>query len=245
MYVSPPLTVLEPSAVTDFCAELTIFKMYKRHAPSELQKTNKRFKQTFVTPPRPLTRRAVTNESGFVDTAVTGYVFDTSTGSIALLSTIPQGTSVNQRVGKKVQLKSLQCRGFVYNNTTASYTDNALLIVYDRRPTGTLPLVTDVLNTIDSLSMNNDVNSGRFQILKRLDFELIGNAASQFTDKMALSADFYLDLKGKSWVAKSLGTGTIADTEEGAVYLITVGSQPAGTSAASAQLGFRLRFMDV
>lgn len=193
--------------------------------------------------------RLVKNESGFVDTAAAGYVFDT-TGSIALLSTIPQGASVNQRVGKKVMLRSLQCRGYWNNGPTATFNDCTLLIVYDKRPTGTLPAITDILNTVSSASFNNDANAGRFQILKRMDLDLIGNitgtiATQQLTDKSAFSGDFYLDLKNRPWVAKAAGTGTIADTEEGALYIVTVGAIAAGTAAAAAALGFRLRFVDV
>lgn len=181
-------------------------------------------------------------ESGFVDTALAAYNFDT-TGSIALLSTIPQGSSVNQRVGKKVHLRSLQCRGNVANNATATFNDCAILIVRDVRPTGALPAITDILVSATASSLNNDANSGRFQILRRLDFELIGNATS-LTEAAAKSSDFYLALNNKLWVAKALGTGTIADSEEGPIYIVTVGSGVAGTAAATAYLNFRLRFVD-
>jgi len=64
-------------------------------------------------------------ETGFVDTAATVYPADT-TGGVALIATIPQGTSVNQRVGKKIKLKSLQIRGFMASNATAIRNDVAL-----------------------------------------------------------------------------------------------------------------------
>jgi len=179
-----------------------------------------------------LNRRGVASkETGFVDTASAAYPFST-TGSITHLSVIPQGASVNQRVGKKVLLKSLQCRGQVTNGATATTNDIAYLVVYDKRPTGSLPLITDILNTADSTSMNNDANSGRFQILKRGDFYLAGNATS-ITDTTGMSADFYLDIKSKPWVAKAAGTGSIGDIEEGALYFVTVGNQSAGTGAAT------------
>lgn len=196
---------------------------------------------------RKVNRRGVSApESGFVDTALAAYVFDT-TGSIVLIPTIAQGASVNQRIGKKAVLKSLQCRGFVQNNTTASFNDCALLVVYDKRPTGALPAITDILVSADSRAFNNDANSGRFKILKRWDFDLIGPvtgviATEQLTDTSAMSADFFLDLKGKPIVFKAAGTGAIGDIEEGAVYLVTVGSVAAGTGAAQASLAFRTRF---
>lgn len=206
----------------------------------------------YMAPPQPqfqpvaqaMNRRGVASkETGFVDTAGAAYNFDT-TGSIAHISVIPQGSSVNQRIGKKVVLKSIQCRGAFVNNSTAVYNDVALLLIYDRRPTGSLPSVTDVLNTASAQSFNNDANSGRFQILKRIDCEMIGNP-TLITDKYAMSADFFLDLKSKPWVAKAVGSGAIGDVEEGALYVLTVGNNAAGTTAATAGLGFRLRFVDV
>lgn len=199
---------------------------------------------------RGLNRRGQTNkETGYVDVAATTYNFDT-TGSIVLLNTVSQGAGTTQRVGKKIMLKSLQCRGYCYNSTTAVYNDCAILIVYDKRPTGALPAITDILNTANAVAFNNDVNSGRFKILKRADFMLIGPqtgaiATQQLTSVSSMSADFFLDLKGLPEVFKAAGTGAIGDIEEGAMYLVTVGITAAGTAAAHGVLGFRLRFVDV
>lgn len=195
-------------------------------------------------------RRAVANskESGFVDLATAQYPMDT-TGSITLLATVPQGASVNQRIGKKALWKSVQCRGYITNSTTASSNDVAFLIVYDKRPTGALPAVTDILVASTSQSFNNDANSGRFSVLKRYDTMLLGAitgtiATEQLTDTTAQSADFYLDLKQKPVVFKAAGTGAIGDIEEGALYLVTVGDHAAGTTAAIANLSFRVRYHD-
>lgn len=195
---------------------------------------------------RGLNRRGVSSpDTGYVDVANTAYNFDL-TGSIVLLNTIAQGASVNQRVGKKCVLKSIAMRGAAVNNAAALYNDCALLIVYDRRPTGSLPAITDILVSAASVSFNNDTNSGRFSILKRADFMLVGAPSiTTGTEMSACSADFFLSLKGLPVVAKAAGTGAIGDIEEGALYLITVGNAAAGTSAATLNAGFRVRFMDV
>lgn len=186
--------------------------------------------------------RYATNELGFVDTGVGTFSLDT-TGGVTLLNTVPQGAGTIQRIGKKIMLKSLQCRGRVANNITATFNDCAILIVYDRRPNGTLPAVTDILNAATSISFNNDGNSGRFTVLKRMDFTLVGNNTTP-TSSTAFSADFYLDLKGKPTVYKALGTGAIADQEQGSLLLVTVGQVAAGNTAATATLSFRLRYVD-
>lgn len=198
--------------------------------------------------PMGLNRRgAASKETGFVDLASATYNMNT-TGSIALIATIAQGASVNQRVGKKIRLKSLACRGLFYNDTSATYNDVAMLIVYDRRPTASLPAITDILVAANSAAFNNDANSGRFQILKRDDFLMQGPAAlaTGATDTSAISADFYMSLRNLPLTFKAAGTGAMGDIEEGALYLVTVGSGAGGSNTgAFAQLAFRTRFIDV
>lgn len=194
----------------------------------------------------PTIRRAIANkETGFVDLAVANYPMDT-TGSVTLIATVAQGASVNQRIGKKALWKSLQARGQSFNGTTATINDVAYIIVYDRRPTGALPSVTDILVSANAVAFNNDANSGRFKILKRVDQILCGNnaAAANQLENMAKSEDFFLDLKGLQVCYKAAGTGAIADIEQGALYLVTVGSAAAGTAAATLAISFRTRFVD-
>lgn len=200
--------------------------------------TGKKMRTTFPAP-----RRVIANkETGFVDLASANYAYDT-TGTITLLATVPQGASVNQRVGKKIRWKSIQCRGINFANTSAVFNDCAMLIVYDKRPTGQLPAITDVLNTVSSRSFNNDANSGRFVILKRHDFNLVGSSTTP-TEASTCDADFFLKIDRDVEFAAA-GTGAIADISLGALYLITVGQNAAGATAASALLGFRTRFIDM
>lgn len=188
----------------------------------------------------------VSRETGFVDLAGAAYNMDT-TGSIVLLATVAQGASVNQRVGKKIVLKSLQCRGSVIANGTAIANDVAFLIVYDKRPTGALPAITDILVSANAQSFNNDANSGRFVVLKREDFTLLGNPlnATTITETTMRDATFFLKIKDMPVVYKAAATGAIGDIEQGALYLVTVGNNVAGTTAATANLAFRTRFLDI
>lgn len=192
-----------------------------------------------------LTYRPV-KETGYVNLAAAAYPMDT-TGSVTLLATIAQGAAVTQRVGKKVMLKSIQCRGNWSNGSTATNNDVAMLVVYDKRPTGSLPAVTDILASASSLAFNNDANSGRFVVLKRMDDVLVGNntAAANYTEAQYKSVDFWLALRGLPLVFKAAGTGAIADIEEGALYLVTMSNSAAGTGAASANVAFRTRFVDM
>ena len=181
-------------------------------------------------------------ESGFVDLNSASYNADT-TGTVTLIATIPQGASVNQRVGKKVMLKSVQVRGACSVNSTTTITDVAGLLVYDRRPTGSLPAVTDILASASSAAFNNDANSGRFRILRRWDHVLTGNNVTPATGNESVSMDTFVKVKNLT-VFKALGTGAIADIEEGALYFVTVGDRAAGTTAATFGVAFRTRFVD-
>ncbi|QOH96787.1 capsid protein [Lutraria rhynchaena circular ssDNA virus] len=195
---------------------------------------------------RMLNRRAVANkESGYVDLGVGTYAFNT-TGAIALIPTVAQGTAVTQRVGKKIMWKHMQIRGIATADATTTNAAGAYLIVYDKRPTGSLPAVTDILDTANQRSFNNDANSGRFQILKRVDFSFVGNnaTAGQSTAKTQYVINHFLDLKGKDAEYMAAGTGAIGDISLGALYIVTVGDQAAGTSDANLIVGFRTRFVD-
>lgn len=186
------------------------------------------------------------SESGFVDFAVCTCPMNT-TGSIALIATIAQGTSTSERVGKKIQYKSIQIRGMATADSTTTSAAGAYLIVYDKRPTGSLPAITDILVTANSNSFNNDANSGRFRILKRVDYAFTGNTATagQNTAKSAYSVNEYLSLKGLKAEYMAAGTGAIGDISLGALYLVTVGNVAAGTADANLSTGARIRFNDV
>lgn len=188
--------------------------------------------------------RRLGQEVNFVDTAITNHTMDT-TGSISLLATIPQGPSQNQRIGKKIMLKSIQVRGNVSAVSTTLATKGTWIIVYDKRPTGVLPGITDILNSISSNSLTNSTNSGRFTIIKRQDYSVVGNnnTAGQGTDKTYYSIEKFIKIP-KRVVFKAAGTGAIGDIEQGALYFITVGAN-AGGNVAVATVTFRTRFYDM
>jgi len=191
-------------------------------------------------------QRAYAKEKGYVDLASASYELDT-TGSVTLLNTVAQGAAVTQRVGKKIVMKGLQLRGFITSNSNTDTLSVAYMIVYDKRPTGALPAVTDILVSASARAMNNDANAGRFRILKRVDEVLIGNesAFANLHDYTRKDASCWLDLKSAPVTYKAAGTGAIGDIEEGALYLVTVGDEAAGTSAGVLTCGFRMRFLDV
>lgn len=183
--------------------------------------------------------------TGYVDVALNGYAGNT-TGSIALLNTVAQGVSVTQRVGKKIMMKSLQIRGLVTTEANTTVSQAAFMIVYDRRPTGALPAITEILDTVSPNSFLLDANSARFSIVHRWADVNVGNNATLFTDKGAYNIDEYIKFpKNKRNVTyKAAATGAIADIDEGALYIVTCGGNIAGVADTTCSLGFRLRYWD-
>lgn len=187
-------------------------------------------------------QRSSATEKGYVDYQNNSVL--NTTGEIQLIATIAQGAGVTQRIGKKAMLRSVQIRGYAFGNATAIYNDCAVLIVYDRRPTGALPAVTDILVSANATSMNNDTFSGRFQIIRRMDFSLVGNSTTVSTGQEMKSLDDFITINRKI-VFKAAGTGAIGDIEEGALYMVSVGINAAGGTAATASLNFRTRFTEL
>lgn len=180
--------------------------------------------------------------SGFVDLTLAAYAFDT-TGTVTLIATVAQGASVSQRIGKKIQWKSIQIRGSLQAGTTATTNDCALILVYDKRPTGALPTIADVLVSANPGAFNNDANSGRFQIIRRYDFVLLGNRTTPATGLEVIDASDFIKFS-RPCVYKAAATGAIADIEQGAIYAITIGNNTAGATAAEGSLAYRVRFTD-
>jgi hypothetical protein len=187
-------------------------------------------------------------ETNYVDLAQNTYTVATNLPSdVYLLNTIPQGASSSNRIGKRVAMKSLQCRGAFYSSAGTTFEDGCLIIVYDRRPCGTMPNKTDIFTTSDSLGFNNDQNSDRFVVLKRVDYNLTGNIGGNIdgaNSNSIISADFYLNLKGLPTVFKAAGTGAIGDQSVGSLFFMLMG-RTSGAPASLATLSFRLRYVDI
>jgi len=190
----------------------------------------------------PRLRRASAAELNYVDLALAAYPMD-STGSVTLIATIAQGTTVNQRIGKKAQYRSILLRGTAQSNATCTVTDCAFLIIYDKRPTGSLPAITDILTASTSRAFMNDNNTGRFQVVRRWDNTFIGNTTTLATGEEAKNVDMYIPFR-QPITFESAGTGAIGDIDMGALYLVTVGSTAAGTAAGSLSVAIRTRFTE-
>ena len=181
-------------------------------------------------------------DTGYVDLASASYNCDT-TGSIALIATIPQGAGVGQRIGKRAMYKSILCRGILSAGSTGVGGDAAWMIVYDKRPTGALPAITDILTSVNSKAFMNDNNTGRFQIVRRWDDIVIGNSTSATTGREFVNFDQFVSFRAPI-TFESAGTGAIGDIDMGALYFVSVGGNGAGTTSPTLLVAFRTKFTE-
>jgi len=188
-------------------------------------------------------RRATPQEVNYVDLPLVTYDLN-STGSIVLISTIAQGASVNQRIGKRAFYKSLIIRGLAFTGASTTFLDAAFLIIYDKRPTGALPAITDILTSVSPSAFMNDNNTGRFEVIRRQDFCLIGNQTTPQTGQEAKNVDLYIPLNKRPITFESAGTGAIGDIDSGALYLVTLSSVVPGANAGILRVACRTRFTE-
>jgi len=186
-------------------------------------------------------------EAKYIDIANTTYPCDT-TGSITHVSVVPQGTSVNTRVGRKCELKYFQMRGYLRNNSSALYNTVAVYLVWDEQPNKLLPAVTDILDAANAQALSKRENVQRFKILKKWRQVLIGPSGAPTTAVTAVPLDEYVRLpKGLVVVPTTADiTGAIGDVINGAMYLVTVGNEPvSATLAATLAVTCRTGFADI
>lgn len=193
-----------------------------------------------------------TGSNGFVDKYYNhGMAYDYAT-PVALLATIAQGTTTQERIGRKCQLTSIQLRGEIRASSiaTATVAHAVLTIVYDKRPNGVLPTLSEIYEGTNPEALNNENGFDRFQILKRWDLSVIGNlaAAGNQTAKSQYIVKKYIKLKNKPACYKTDApgvAGTITGITEGALYTaISCDHTVASTLAPHIQVSTRVRFRD-
>lgn len=180
--------------------------------------------------------RGLRPETKTVDTSTGVLNFDTNSAvanCMKLLNTIPTGTSTVTRIGKRVALKAISIRGQVQAASAGTINKVSLLLIYIRTPNqaATLPAVTEILVTQNSSALTNRDNASKFQILRRWDFIINGNSTTPATGNEMHNLNEFINLgmKPSTWTSASTA-GTIAEFEEGALILLSVGDQTNGAT---------------
>lgn len=166
------------------------------------------------------------------------------TWQINLINGITQGTTANQRVGRKITLESVMVRFYAIASTGNGIAPNIRwMLVYDREPDGSVPLPAPTILTEDSINgVNNIVEGDRFMILhdeyqQRADsgcstYEPAGKFFKKFSPPLEMTYD-------------NVATGTIADISKGALYIMACTIADAHATATQFRYLSRVRYTDV
>lgn len=199
-------------------------------------------------------------EKKAVDDPVAAYEFN-QTGTIGHIGGCAPGAGRWQRVGRKVNYRSVHVKGTIYlqgaNAGTVNNEYARLILVYDRQPNGSAPSIGDVLQDIDSAgtSVTNSFsglnlnNSQRFLILRDGRFNLPGNALAQ---AMCITSTNSEDPADINWFVKLKDlpceykgdTAGIASVSSGALYLLSISDQPVVNKSWKANIAVRTRYVD-
>lgn len=184
-----------------------------------------------------------------------------------LLNGIIEGAAFYQRVGRKIEMKSLQIKGWMApdENTTQDITQRGrILIVYDRQANGVAATWDDVIQSYSntgavsngSLDFVNLDNRDRFVILR--DIEMImpsvtrigtvdvfmqGTASHGNSAGEEFMINEYIPLKGLVTQFKG-ATGGIGDISTGSLLFFTHGTSGPNESGWFTQVACRLRYRD-
>jgi hypothetical protein len=196
----------------------------------------------------------VGSSHGYYDVhSASAEIFEAS--PLVHLNVIKQGPGVNERIGKKLAITSIQMRAAVWNKSTAIWNKVAIYIIHDKRPTGGVPNLADVFEfqapgaapaAATPLSFPRNDHHSRFEIIKGWNIVLVGpDTAGSSTARSVANIEWY---KKKfipmEYNYNSANTGDITELERGAIYLCVMGEGATGTARAQIDYAFRFRFRD-
>lgn len=180
-------------------------------------------------------------------------------GEVDLLFNPIIGADMDNRVGRKTTLKSIQIRAKVAplqaqvlptgaGNFPASIV--RLVLVWDSQPNGVLATASDILRVNNPLANLNINNRDRFKVLwdKNFTFDPFSNAPTtfQYTGCGKVSTVFKKYKKVNLETIFSTSLGTIADIRSGALLLLGLGDQTNGTNRVAAMTyECRCRYLDM
>jgi len=192
-------------------------------------------------------------ELNFVDTAVvqSAGVGITNAYLVLLNGTVP-GSNNNQRIGRRIDMKSIEFRMLVSNMELALMNGVRFAIVLDKQANGAACLITDIWQSGDPTSLRNISNKARFTVLwDSTLMTMIGNDAqsggvsAQMTTTSKIPFQFYKKI-GINTQYNSGSAGTIGDIQTNALYFVAMcdcTEANKGTESIVIDGDFRIRFL--
>lgn len=192
-----------------------------------------------------------------IDINPTTYLVENTGTQLGLLNGCVAGSQNYNRDGRKITMKSLQIRGYIYpaDSTTANANFVRFVIVYDKQSNGAAPTWSDVFTsqnisgTTDSgaTSMLNLNNRDRFEIVRDKCWAL-GGIDNTATTAWGMSpgqakVNMFIRLGNRTTTFNAGTAGTVGDITTGALYFFWIATN-SNTTGHSARIACRVRFVD-
>lgn len=190
-----------------------------------------------------------------------------STGSILALNLIQVGSSMFNRIGRKLEMISVRFTGYIYPTTTATATTQTdfgrVAIIYDRQTNGAYPTISDIIqdtdqagaNTTTAMSGINMNNRERFVVImdKRCYLPQVTNTAGVASNMQPSDTDYFMPLIDEYRRLQKLTThykadsnpAVIGDISTGGLYVITFGDNPVDSDNYRLDWNCRLKYVDL
>lgn len=240
-------------------------------APRQIQRG------TLVAIPRPLAapirfqQRHIGGEVKSVDTiapnngATQGNFSLNTTIQITALNLVTAGSSMWNRIGRKLSMKSVHVRFALTptgNNAANTGLYSRVIVIYDKQPNGALPNASDVLQDQTNGATDQHVtlvtsginlnNRDRFEVLVD-DCRYLpgGNTSTDAANVVTATVDqchwdIFRKLKGRETHFKAdSAPAVIGDLSTGSLILLTMGSIASGAEPYGLYGSVRLRYTDL
>lgn len=199
--------------------------------------------------------------------AVNGTLAFNTTGNIIAINLVQVGSSMFNRIGRKIEMRSVRVTGtmntFTVTRATLTPDFGRIMIVYDRQTNGAYPAMADILqdteqsgtNTTNSLSGLNMNNRERFVTVmdKRFTLPQATATAGVLTnvypndEACPVKIDEFRKLRGMTTHFKAdSNAAVIGDIATGGLYIVSLAyRQASGTELFDLDYNVRLKYVDV
>lgn len=176
-----------------------------------------------------------------------------TTNNIYTLNFVATGSDAYNRVGRKINVKSIQIKARFVPSGNAAINDMVrLMVVYDRQGYQGAITFADIVKSTDSAGLTsstvydhkNPDNESRFKILMDQTWNLPQNAAS-------IDSSVLTDYTKGTMIDKYIKCNTMTDfqagsniPDTGAIYFVVMGQQVVASAPTSVQWTSRVRFTD-
>lgn len=181
-------------------------------------------------------------ELKYIDTSIAQNVtFGVATFTAPqLLNGVIQGSDATNRIGRKINLKSIYVRGTWWAGpTSTSGAPLRVIIFYDKQANAAAPAATDLLLASDFTSPNNLNNRDRFVVIADQVLSTISNTGDPTT-----TMECYKKINLET-LFNSGNAGTIGDITSGSLWIMFAQSGQLGTANGQFVYRARVRFDDL